>query len=476
MYIKKVELKNFKNLRDFEQEFEGAIYLVTGENERGKSSFLQAIAMCLKGEKNKNILTQGEEKGFAKVIVGDDDKEYEIKLAYTKENPEGTMTIKGPDGMSSRNKGTIEKICNFTDFDAVEFCAKSATADGRKKQMEDVEAVMPEEVVKAIKEIKERIIILMDERKAANSDANSLTKLREAAEKDMPGNPEEYQKPISIAELYEELTNNEKLCERKQKAEEGVKIRTAEIEAIPVKIKEAKEQTEKYLSDLQADTAEHIFQIKAEAEKRVKEAQEKFEAEKAKAEESLKSTIAELEANKADSEQKLQNCKNFIAEFEAQGIQPRNKAEETAKAEAHNKKCDAVAKVGELRAKEDEAKNKANGLTEEIKNKRAELENLIKTTDLPVKGLSFDENGLTLNGIPFADGLVSDSQKMEVAIGLALASNPTTKIIRISRGESLGGDKLRAICETASKMGFQGFIEEVRRNQDDLIIEEITEN
>ena len=72
-------------------------------------------------------------------------------------------------------------------------------------------------------------------------------------------------------------------------------------------------------------------------------------------------------------------------------------------------------------------------------------------------------------------GCVSDSQIMEVAAKLIIASNPTVKVFRIARGESLGEKRLQAIIDIARANGFQGFIEEVKRGQDDLIIEEYTE-
>ena len=46
----------------------------------------------------------------------------------------------------------------------------------------------------------------------------------------------------------------------------------------------------------------------------------------------------------------------------------------------------------------------------------------------------------------------------------------------IARGESLGEKRLQAIIDIAKANGFQGFIEEVKRGQTDLVVEEYTEN
>jgi hypothetical protein len=100
---------------------------------------------------------------------------------------------------------------------------------------------------------------------------------------------------------------------------------------------------------------------------------------------------------------------------------------------------------------------------------------LIAGAKLPVDGLTFTEDGLELNGIPFVPGKVSDSQCIEVAAKLIVAANPTVKVFRIARGESLGSKRLRAIVDMAKANGFQGFVECVQRGQNDMRVEEYTE-
>lgn len=104
-----------------------------------------------------------------------------------------------------------------------------------------------------------------------------------------------------------------------------------------------------------------------------------------------------------------------------------------------------------------------------------ERETLIAKSELPIAGLTFTDDGLELNGVPFVAGKVSDSQIMEVAAKLIIASNPAVKVFRIARGESLGEKRLQAILDLAKKEGYQGFIECVVRGQQDLIIEEYEE-
>lgn len=51
----------------------------------------------------------------------------------------------------------------------------------------------------------------------------------------------------------------------------------------------------------------------------------------------------------------------------------------------------------------------------------------------------------------------------------------TVNIFRIGRGESLGAKRLQSIVNLAKENGFQGFIEQLERGQQNLIVEEYRE-
>ena len=196
----------------------------------------------------------------------------------------------------------------------------------------------------------------------------------------------------------------------------------------------------------------------------------------AMAEQTYKETVARIEAEKSDFEKRKANAENWLAKYEENNPEKLDTAEQLRKAEEHNKKA---AKVADYLTKKKQADNKraeAEKMDSDIAKLSAEREKLISSAKLPISELSFTDDGLVLNDVPFIAGKVSDSQIMEVAAKLIIASNPTVKVFRIARGESLGEKRLQAIIDIAKKNGFQGFIEEVKRGQDDLIIEEYTES
>ena len=118
---------------------------------------------------------------------------------------------------------------------------------------------------------------------------------------------------------------------------------------------------------------------------------------------------------------------------------------------------------------------KAEKMGAQVDNLLNERAGLIANAKLPIKGLTFTDDGLELNGVPFIPGRVSDSQIMEIAAKLVIVSNPTVKVFRIARGESLGAKRLENIVAIAKKYGYQGFIEQVQRGQTEMSVEEYTE-
>jgi DNA repair protein SbcC/Rad50 len=87
MKINKIELKNYRIHKEYEQSFENGINLLLGNNGSGKSSVLEAIGFALFNSNarsaNEDIVSKGEKSGSAKVsFAGADDKEYEIERKF----------------------------------------------------------------------------------------------------------------------------------------------------------------------------------------------------------------------------------------------------------------------------------------------------------------------------------------------------------------------------------------------------------
>lgn len=451
MIVKKLELVNFQVIKEFNADFDGNVYFITGDNELGKSTVLKAIGALLTGNRDA-VLKNGESKGFAKMIVGDDGEEYEVELKFTKANPRGTLSIKSKTtGMKSDNVSMLQKIFGYADFDAVEFSRWSETAEGRRKQIEVVKSLLPEEVRTRIAEIDTTVAGLKTERTGVNRDLKTYKSISDAAGQGLTTQDlKTYAKQKDITELMKEQAENAQLIEKAKTVRSALEQRKKQLEEIPERLAEAK----------------------ATYEKAIEEAKKAIE----RTEKLYKEAIAQIESEKADYEARKANAEKWLANYEENNPEKLDTAEQLRKAEEHNKMAAKVADYLSKKKQADDKKSEAEKMDSEIEELSAEREKLISSAKLPISGLSFSDDGLVLNDVPFVAGKVSDSQIMEVAAKLIIASNPTVKVFRIARGESLGQKRLQAILDLAKKEGFQGFIESVVRGQQDLIIEEYTES
>ena len=480
MIIKRLELVNFQVISKFNADFEGNVYFITGDNELGKSTVLKAIGALLTGARDA-VLKNGENKGFARMVIGDDGEEYKVELRYTKSNPRGTLSItQNSSGMRSDNVSMLQKILGYTDFDAVEFSRWSETAEGRRKQIEVVKSLLPEKVRKRIAEIDSEVIDLKDKRLFSNRELKQYNVLCAEAENNLSsGDVEKFTVPKDITTLMQEQQVAAQLIEKAKTVRASREQRIIQLSAIPERIKQVDEDYLNKIGNIKSRLIEarKAYEEKlALAEKAYKEAQDMLTEDSKQVETDKANQLKSIEEERVDLERRKANADKWLEEYEKDNPEKLDTAERLKAAEEYNKKCRIVSEYKEKVRLRDSVAKDVDAMEKRLEKLASERENLISDSKLPIPGLSFTNEGLELNGVPFIAGKVSDSQIMEVAAKLIIASNPTVKVFRIARGESLGQNRLQAIINIAKENGFQGFIEEVKRGQDELIIEEYTEN
>lgn len=443
MIIKKLQLRNFQAIKDFDADFTGDVYLVKGENEVGKSTILKSIVCLLTGERDA-VLRNGEKNGFAKMVIGGDGKEYTVELRFTENDPRGTISIKAKDGMRSTNVSMLRTVLNYRNFDAEEFARWSETAEGRRKQIQVVMGLMPPEIANRIKTIDAEVLQTKESRKAINANIKyKETELESIKAQMSDGDIETYTEPIDLTVLMQE---SNKAAEQRAKAE-NVKMQMASLER---ELANIPKERERLAADLE----------------RAKKAYEDAKA-------FYNRNIERVAAEETEIKGKIGNAEQWLSEYDAQPKE--NAAEKLAAAQNHNAKCQVVKMFHAKQKEVDAERTKADKLNADLDAYAKERAELVAAAKFPIDGLSFGEDGLTLNDVPFVVGKVSDSQIMEVAAKLVIASNPTVNIFRIGRGESLGAKRLQSIVNLAKENGFQGFIEQVERGQETISIEEYRE-
>lgn len=443
MTIKRLELRNFQAIKDFSADFTGDVYLVKGENEVGKSTILKSIVCLLTGERDA-VLRNGEKNGIAKMVIGGDGKEYTVELRFTENDPRGTISIKAKDGMRSTNVSMLRTILNYRNFDAEEFARWSETAEGRRKQIQVVMGLMPPEIANRIKIIDAEVLQTKESRKAINANIKyKETELESIKAQLSDGDTETYTEPIDLTVLMQE---SNKAAEQRAKAE-NVKMQMASLES---ELANIPKERERLAADLE----------------RAKKAYEDAKA-------FYNRSIENVAAKETETKGEIEKAEQWLSEYDAQPKE--DTAEKLAAAQNHNAKCQIVKMFHAKQNEVDTERAKADKLNADLDAYAKERAELVAAAKFPIDGLSFGEDGLTLNDVPFVVGKVSDSQIMEVAAKLVIASNPTVNIFRIGRGESLGAKRLQSIVNLAKENGFQGFIEQVERGQETISVEEYRE-
>ena len=468
MYIKKLELLNFQVIEKFEAEFNGNVYFVTGDNELGKSTLLKAIGALLTGERD-DVLRNGASKGFAKMVIGDDGEEFDVSLSFTENNPRGTLTIKQKStGMATNNVSMLQRIFGYQDFDAVEFSRWSETAEGRRKQIAVVKSLLAPAVRERIESIDTEVSGLKTERTGINRDVKTFAGFVDTMAAQLaPGDVEKYAEPVDVTALMEKQQVNAQLIEKAKTVRAAVAQRTEQLAAIPGEIKVANDRYDSAIATIDRRVAE----AKAAYEKVVADA----EAAKNEAKIFRDTELAGIEEERKVCAERKANGEQWLAKYEATNPEKTDVPALLEQAEAHNKRYHVVCQYKEKKHQYDAFKAKAEQMDARIDALAKERAELISKAELPIDGLTFTDDGLELNGVPFVPGKVSDSQIMEIAAKLVIASNPTVKVFRIARGESLGAKRLATIIDIAKRNGFQGFIEQVQRGQTEMLVEEYTE-
>jgi len=427
MFIKKLELLNFQVIKELNADFDGNVYFVTGDNELGKSTILKAIGIMLTGERD-DVLKIGEEKGFAKMVVGGDCQEYEIDLKFTKANPRGTLSIKSENGMKSDSVTMLQKILGYQDFDAVEFSRWSETAEGRRKQVHVVKSLLPENVQKRIQEIDLEIESAKSIRKDDNAELKTYSAICANAEKELKaGDLQKYAQPIKIDDLIEEQNVNAQLIEKAKTVRASLVQRTQQLKEIPTRLSEVEVNYQHQLCRI----IESDNQAEQEYLKTIKEAKEKYDKiisdnQNLSIElDAIKTRdIFNLEAEKADYTVRIEKIQTWLKDYDSRNIESSDTPTRLKESEEHNRIHAKVVDFLDKSEKKKEVEKKVQAHELKLVKLTSEREKLISDSKLPIDGLTFTDEGLELNGVPFVAGKVSDSQIMEIAAKLIIASNP----------------------------------------------------
>ena len=115
MYIKSLELENFRNYEKLELSFDKGTTILYGDNAQGKTNILEAIYLASttkshKGSKDKEIIRFGAEEGHIRTYLEKDDLEYRIDMHLRKSKSKGIAINKESIKKASELVGLLNVI------------------------------------------------------------------------------------------------------------------------------------------------------------------------------------------------------------------------------------------------------------------------------------------------------------------------------------------------------------------------------
>jgi len=100
----------------------------------------------------------------------------------------------------------------------------------------------------------------------------------------------------------------------------------------------------------------------------------------------------------------------------------------------------------------------------------AKMQDMLSDVELPVEGLSVDNDGVVFNGEPFSQA--SSAEQLRVSCAMGFAMNPKLKVLIIRDGSLLDEKNLTTIGEMAAEHDAQVWIERVGEGEECSVIME----
>lgn len=434
-HIMELKAENFKKLKIIDLKLDGKSFTAFGSNGSGKSSCLDLawVALTKKATPDQPVKL-GEDQGYIQVILkGKGGREYLIQKFF---NNDTTTKLIVKTKLETGLWGTAEKspqklldnLLGDISFDPFEFSNKEPRA---QKEFIMELAGLDFTQVDSQKEH------FLEEKRNAQSEYRRL----EGALLNLPKNTDSFKEEKDLSLIIE-----------KQKEQE--KARNA-----------IKEQLQNIIN--KKEKLERIFADIKRYENELEDLKQKIiEKEKIILEQNALRDAAQIDLLTAEN--LLPNIENTSKALLAEDVSAL-----IIEIQEHNKLVQVEKQKQDLRKKAKEQQEKIENYEKELKRIEEMRIEILKNSNLPDPLLSFGEDGLLYDGLPFTKEQLSHAKIIDVGIGIQMALNPGLLAMRIKDGSLLDSETLKAIKERTKDKGYQLFIERVADTEEvGFIIEE----
>ncbi len=423
-------IDDFKRLRHVEirPDADSAVILIGGKNANGKSSILDALTAALGGKRAlpADPVRHGAEE--AKILVEFNGGALTVNRTVTKDGA-STLEVRDRDGRVTAAQGLLDRLVGARFLDPIAFLLLPA-----KEQRATLLKLIDKD---------NRIETLEQKREKAYTDRTDAGRDLIKAKGEL-GRLEvlEVLAPIEVAALAAERAAFAEL----QRAGDG--------------LGSAHKQAQREAIDASARVDEGATLI-AELEQRLAMAKTKQAA-----------LVADLAACQQLEKDALAKLNATVAKWQATAERRAELDADLARADEHNRGVFAAeasnkrrAEAADLVARLEVDREVKTALLDKIDRRKIDI---LAEAKLPVENLSVDKDGITLNGVPFAQA--SGAEKLRVALGLAMSASPNLDDIWIRDGSLLDEDSMEYVVASAQAAGKRLWIEIVGTSNPGAIV------
>lgn len=421
-----LKISNMRNIDLVEVDFSGRNFVeLTGKNGSGKSTILDSLFTAILGTKHFGrgfdgwrVIQSGEKKAMIKAIIGDRERQIEIRRSITKQEGDGeigtggSLAIIDSDGEKLGQEFLDRLLSEFT-VDPVEFSRQPP-----KTQVETLKRLAGIDTT-AFEALKKKA---SDERLLANREVARL-KGKIAVPVD----------PCEVVSMDALLTQRREIETRNSDIRKTAEERAEKDRELSKLLEENQNITDQIGA---AENALANLRVRAtEKEKEISKAKEIAEAIIVKAEESTEAVDVMI-ADAGRLNEKASAYKAYLADKDAF----------------------------------DEAEKQAKEWDAAVKKADDDRRNAIKKSKLPFKNIEFDDDaGVLVEGVPFSQKSSAEKLRMSTRIGMEMS--PELRVICIRDGALLDQESYQIVKELADRHDYQILVESVGEKQgDDQIV------
>jgi len=504
MRIARLEFRNCLGISEFEHQA-GKINLISGDNEKGKTSVLEAIERALYNTDRRATFVKDDADIATLYVELDNGLSVDRKVKSS-----GQMSIKvEKEGALVRKPETFLKSLigeHPFAFNPIDFMQKKdkeqteillslipmkITEEDLKKWFGEVPPVnLNQHAIHVLAYLAEKYYY--DMRTVANGEVKECESEITSIFNQLPDNFDGNKwRNVNIGKLWNKVRDAEQINTNRDKAQEIIDGQAETIKAIKnryaLKANEAKEycqfRTQKAKDGI-TEEKETIKQEIAGIEEQIRELQQQIELKKqelSQVDDKAKLRIESFENErdiqlKAIEEQKdaeiekatalCEKSKQYLEDHPEIDVEPlQEQAEEAEEMKGYVNLFDNLVRLRtELKTK----KANANRLDNCVALARTKPAELMKKAKMPVKGLGVnDEMQITIDGLPIKN--LSTSRQIKLALDIARATAGPLKLICIDRFESFSPKNQKVALEEMRKDDFQYFVSTV--SNDDMKVQ-----